>query len=581
MSDRLTFSFDGEPLDARQGQSLAAALTDAGHRVFRHTGKGSPRGVFCGMGVCQDCLLTVDGVPNQRACMTIAAAGADVRCQDPRPALTLAHAAPAMPVKAARTLEPDVLVIGAGAGGLNAAVVAARAGASVVILDERKVAGGQYFKQPAVGVSQLDAQQNAGAELLAAAHASGAELLGGVEIWGAFAGPLLYAIASDGAPLILRARQLIVATGAYERPRMVPGWTLPGVMTTGAAQTLWRSYRSLPGKRVAVCGSGPLNLQVALELARGGADLCLVAESAGTPLRRPLSALALLLAGPKLALAGLGMLLGLRRAGVPVQYSTNLVSVVEGPGGGLRATFQRDGQHETLDLDALCMNDGFEPQNEILRLLGADMRYDPAFGQLRCIRSNAMSTSVSGVYAVGDCCGLGGAPAAAAEGRIAGAAAAAACGFTADEVDGAALPNDKAAQRNKDATQNERAKTERELTKARHFQARLWALHDPAPRSLDALSDDTIVCRCEEVTLGQFRAGMAEGAEHIGTVKRETRLGMGCCQGRYCGPVAARLMAEATGRSLTDHSYFAPRVPIKPVSVGALQATQESLDAKA
>jgi thioredoxin reductase len=569
MPDRLTFSFDGEPLTARPGQSLAAALTDAGKRVFRQTAKGSPRGIFCGMGVCQDCLVTVDGTPNQRACMTLVAAGAEVRPQEPRPALPPASEASeaVTPVAAARELAPDVLIIGAGIGGLNAAVVAARAGARVLVLDERKVAGGQYFKQPAKDVSLLDRQQSDGARLLAEAHTSGAELLAGVEIWGAFPGPLLYAVAADGAPLILRPRQLIVASGAYERPRMVPGWTLPGVMTTGAAQTLWRSYRSLPGKRVAVCGSGPLNLQVALELARGGAEVRLVAESAQSPVQQPLSALALFLSGPRLALAGIGMLLGLRRAGVKVRHRTELVAVTHGPEGCLRATFQRDGRRETLELDALCMNDGFEPQNEVLRLLGAQMRYDRAFGHLRCVRSDSMLTSVAGVYAVGDCCGLGGAPAAAAEGQLAGAAAADACGFP--------VPEQPRAER------GDAAKAHRDLRAARRFQARLWALHDAAPRALATMPEDTIVCRCEELSLAQLRAGLATQAQDIGALKRGTRVGMGCCQGRYCGPVVARLVAEAKGQPVSDQSYFAPRVPVKPVSIGALLATQEALDAKA
>lgn len=558
MSDPLTFSFEGETLSARPGQSLAAALTDAGQRVFRYTAKGSPRGVFCGMGVCQDCLLTVDGQPNQRACMTLARNGARVQRQVPRPALETGAASSPVQALAARELAPDVLVIGGGAGGLNAAALAAGAGASVLVLDERKVAGGQYFKQPAADAPLLDAQQSEGADLLTAARKAGAELMGGVEIWGAFAGPLLYAVAPDGTPLVLCPKQLIIATGAYERPHMVPGWTLPGVMTTGAAQTLWRSYRSLPGKRVAVCGSGPLNLQVALELARGGADVRLVAESAASPVKRPISAMALFLAGPMLALAGSGMLLGLLRAGVAVRYDTELESIAAGANDTLRATFRRNGKNETVELDALCMNDGFEPQNEILRLLGADMHYDPAFGHLRCTRSDSLLTSVDSVYAVGDCCGLGGAPAAAAEGRIAGAAAAAACGHTSGE---------------------DLQSSRKRLMQARRFQQRLWALHNPAPRAPESLPEDTIICRCEEVTLGQFRDGMADDADHIGAVKRVTRVGMGCCQGRYCGPVAARLVATATGKSLTDHSYFAPRVPVKPVSIGALMATQEAMDA--
>lgn len=568
MPDRLTFSFNGEAHIAKAGQTLAAALTDAGERVFRLTSKGAPRGVFCGMGVCQDCLLTVDGIPNQRGCMTLVHEGATVLRQDPRPSLQMpqegvAPQTPQIPDAVAKLqeLSPDVLVVGAGVGGLNAGAVAARAGAKVCILDERKVAGGQYFKQPAAGEALLDRQQSDGAALFADAKASGAVLMSGVEIWGVFPGPRIYATNAEGTPLIFSPQQLIVATGAYERPQMVPGWTLPGVMTTGAAQTLWRSYRSLPGKRVAVCGSGPLNLQVALELAKGGADVRMVAESAPSPLRRPWSSLALAIADPTLALIGMNILAGLRRAKVPVRYNASLLEV-EGDNEGteLRASFRVDNGIETLELDAVCMNDGFEPQNEILRLLGAEMYFDPRFGHFRCVRNASLQTSIADVYAVGDCCGLGGAPAAAAEGCIAGAAAAAACG---------------------EAAQEGLRKAQRQLKSARRFQKYLWSLYNPEPRALDDLRPETLLCRCEEVSLGQFRAGMAEGATHIGAVKLATRVGMGCCQGRYCGPVAARLLAQSTGQAITDCSHFAPRVPIKPVSIEALLATQEALDAKA
>ena len=109
----------------------------------------------------------------------------------------------------------------------------------------------------------------------------------------------------------------MIATGAYERPRMVPGWDLPGVMTTGAAQTLWRSYRTLPGARVIVAGSGPLNLQVALELARGGARLAAVCEAAPAPLARLGSAARLAAAAPGLAARGAPDARGARRARRP------------------------------------------------------------------------------------------------------------------------------------------------------------------------------------------------------------------------------------------------------------------------
>ena len=450
-----------------------------------------------------------------------------------------------------------MLVIGAGAGGLNAASAAARAGARVLVLDERKVAGGQYYKQPAGAVPLLDAQQRAGAGLLAEALAAGAEIMSSVEIWAVFEGPVLYAVDGDGSPLVLRPVQLIVATGAYERPAMVPGWTRPGVMTTGAAQTLWRSYRTLPGRRVAVFGSGPLNLQVALELARGGADVRLVAEVAPSPFRRPGRGIDLVFAGPSLAAAGLRIRAGLLRAGVPVRYGTRLLAIEDAGDGVLRAIYRNERGDGAVEVDALCMNEGFEPQNEILRLLGTRLSYNAEFAHLRCERTARMETSVPGVYAVGDCCGLGGAPAAEAEGRIAGVAAAEACGYAISENIGEARSR---------------------LRRARRFQKALWALHDPSPRAAKTLTADTIVCRCEEIAVGDLRAAQEQGAGDIGALKRATRVGMGCCQGRYCGPVAARVNAAAGGQMPTDRGYFAPRVPIKPVSVAVIQATQEALE---
>lgn len=548
-----SFLFNGHPIDFRKGQSVAAALSEAGQRVLRRTAKGASRGMFCGMGVCQDCLVTIDGVPNQRACMTLATAGQTLETQIAFPVLEDTPVAPKH--DAPRILEPDVAIIGGGAGGLSAAIAACNAGASVVVLDERKVAGGQYYKQSAYQ-SPLDAQQREGASLLKRAQDSGAKILSSVEIWGAFDGPLFLAD-SMGAAIIIRPKTAIIATGAYERPCIVPGWTLPGVMTTGAAQTLWRSYRTLPGKRIAVCGSGPLNAQVALELAQGGADLVMVAESAPAPWRHPWHAFLALIADPSLVFKGLGMMRGLKQRGIALRHQTTLQHI-DAEGERLRATFKTaSGAEISESVDVVCMNNGFEPQNEILRLLGARMTYDPAFGHLRCDRDAKMETSVQNIFAIGDCAGLGGAPAARIEGAIAGRVAASRAGF------GDAY--DLFAQR-------------RKLARHRRFQANLWKMHDISAKSPDISSRDTIVCRCEEITLGDILDGLETKPGHVGILKRATRVGMGRCQGRYCGPVATRLVAQATGKPVDDLSNFAPRVPIKPIAIASVLAAQEALD---
>src|SRR6185295_13369422 len=235
------------------------------------------------------------------------------------------------PVEDGDVLTPNVLVLGGGAGGLNAAAIAARAGARVLLVDERPQSGGQYYKQPLhpAGHSALpdDAQFAGGRALIAEAEAAGVVFLRGAQLWGAFE-PLELMIFDGQASRLCRPQRLIVAAGAYERGVPFPGWTLPGVMTTGAAQTLLRSYAVLAGRRVLVAGNGPLNLQVALELARAGAEIAAVIELAGRPgVSAAAALLKMLTSTPALAMRGRGYVAELKRRGIPLLHRHVIVGV--------------------------------------------------------------------------------------------------------------------------------------------------------------------------------------------------------------------------------------------------------------
>ena len=269
MSDTIEISFEGTPIAARAGESVAAALAAHGILSLRTTRDGAERGMFCGMGVCQDCLVEIDGKPEQRACMTKVDRPLQVRRQvHGRPLAPVAEGASPATYEIV-TERPEVLVIGAGPGGLSAAIAARSAGAAVVLVDERAQPGGQYFKQISVDAAAADRQHREGAELIETARRLGVEIRSGVTVWGAFEPGLFTAVTEQGSVRIA-PKATIVAAGAYERAWPVPGWTLPGVMTTGAAQTLWRTARRLPGRRVLIAGNGPLNLQLAAELIEGG-----------------------------------------------------------------------------------------------------------------------------------------------------------------------------------------------------------------------------------------------------------------------------------------------------------------------
>ena len=495
------------------------------------------RGVFCGIGVCQECVVDVAGLGRVRSCMTSVAESMDVKRSG---RLGTAGATnTGMP----QEINPDVLIIGGGAAGLSAASSLAGSGADVVLLDERSASGGQYYKQP-ISPERLhpslegDSQLREGAGLVARALDSGAHVLSRAEVWGAFAPQEIVAMV-DGAPVRLRPRRTIVATGAYERGLPLPGWTLPGVMSSGAAQTMLKSNGQIPGQRILICGNGPLNMQIAAELTRAGANVVTVTELAPTPYSRIGAALGMFLNDPSLTMKGMKNLRDLRNNGVPVRFSCGLQSVEEGD-NGLRAWVghfdgERVQREESFDVDVVCTGFGFQPNNEILRSLDCRHEFDASRGQLTVVRDENCETSVSGVYAIGDCSGLGGAPAACEEGVIAAAAV-----LRSMSIDLA--PSIVEAEMS--------ARTR--LRKHRRFQRSLWRLF-AAPRLHAELAEEsTVVCRCESVRLADVESAMSAGDISIGAIKRRTRLGMGACQGRYCAPVAANLIADRTGEPVKE-----------------------------
>lgn len=551
-------------IPVRPGQTLAAALTAAGVRELRATRRGldgEGRGIHCGMGVCQDCLVEVDGEPNLRACMTKALPGMQARHQD-FPGVARLPDGP-VPVPDDTPLPTpqvvDLLVLGGGAAGLSAAIAARRCGLEVLVVEERAALGGQYYKQPAPGLEApaLDPQQAEGGALAATAEASGARILRGAELWGAFDMDRL-AIFDGTRTRLFAPRAVIVAAGAYERPHVVPGWTLPGVMTTGAAQTLWRSYRVLPGRRVLVAGNGPLNMQVACELADGGAEVVAVAEAAPGPFTRIREAAAMAAADPGLAAKGARYIATLARRRIPLLHATTLTAIARGADGALRATLRGPRDERGVDADAIMLGYGFLPSHETLRALGAECRFDAARGQFVPLRDADAMTTVPGLYAVGDCAGLGGAPAAKEEGVIAAIAAA--------RRIGRAVPAEIA---------REEQEARRRLVRHRRFQDALWKLFAAPRAGLSLANASTVVCRCEEVTKGEIEAVLADGAPALGEVKRRTRCGMGRCQGRYCAPLLAEHLAETQGRPLDNFALFAPRAPVKPIAIADIVALGE------
>ncbi|HLY88827.1 MAG TPA: 2Fe-2S iron-sulfur cluster-binding protein, partial [Acetobacteraceae bacterium] len=353
----ITIQFDGRPIPALEGETIAAALSAAGIVAFRRTLTGAPRGLHCGMGACFDCVVSVDGRIGQRACMTKAADGMIVSGE---PTTPLAPLAPEPEAGESPEQGCDVLVIGGGPAGLSAAIAAAESGASVVVLDERTATGGQYAKPLADSHVDAapDAQFRLGIDLRDQALAAGARIETDATVWGGFAPDEIAALV-QGRAITYRPRRLIIAPGAHERPVPLPGWTLPGVMTTGSLQTLVRAQRVCPGEHVLIAGSGPLNLQLACELLACGVKPLAVAESAPRPSASAWrQAWRMARTAPDLLREGIGMLVTLKRAGVPVLWSARIKQLT---GDGRVQTAHVAGRtfDRSYNVDVVALNLGF------------------------------------------------------------------------------------------------------------------------------------------------------------------------------------------------------------------------------
>lgn len=458
------------------------------------------------------------------------------------------------------TEHTDVAVVGAGPAGLHAALAAAHAGAQVTLIDGYPRPGGQYFRPPSIELSRngRSSHQRQGEALWRQVMAAGVRLFADTIVWGVFDNRLLGTHGPEAPPWI-QAEAVVLATGAYDRPLAFPGWTLPGVMTAGAAQTLLKSQRVLPGRRVVLAGTGPLQLVVAAELVRAGADVVAVLEGARLVRHGWRHAGALLGQWSRLA-EGLSSRLTLLRHGVPYRQGWGVVEARGDDAVSRVVVAQLDnawrpipGTEETLTCDTLCLGYGFVPSTELSRLAEADHAWRPDLDGEVPVRDANMQTTVAGVYAVGDGAGIGGAPLAMIEGRIAGLAASAQIGCldpgeARRTIEGLAPA----------------------LARERRFQRMYARLFTPGPGVYELSRDDTVICRCEEVTRGEIRAAIERGADSSNEVKVVTRCGMGACQGRVCAHLVAHLVAREAGRPVTEVGLFRPRPPVYPLPIEAI-----------
>jgi sarcosine oxidase subunit alpha len=543
---RVTFTFDDQPVTARAGQSIAAALYAAGVRIFTRSFKyHRPRGLFCVAGDCPNCLMQVDGRPNVRTCVEPVREGQVVRHQNAWPSLdfdvlrvfdrvdrllpvgfyykhfhrprwlwpifehTVRHIAGlgAIDVTAVpdvdasiEYLHTDVCVVGGGPSGMAAAIAAAEAGAGVLVLD----------RQPRLkGYLLCNAESVPEVETLAAALSSHprVRVLSNTTAFGLYEGNLLGACCGQQF-LKIRARQLILCTGGRERQFVFQNNDLPGIFLARGVQRLARLWGVRAGQRAVVLSDRDDGQQVAADLASLGIEIAAVVDP-----RPPTDPPVDKAEWPTLSAHGI----------VQAQGSPGLQAVEVAPlnPDGTLAT----GSRRSIDCDVLCIASALVPANDLF-LQG---RQD------------------AGVSVAGAAAGTQLLEAQMLEGRLRGAEAAAALGFATDP-------------------DQYRAAWASYQTRAASSSGRSCF------GDADGKSRKRFVCLCEDVTEKDLGQAVAEGFDHIETLKRYSTATMGPCQGKVCGPAMSEICARATGRDRNRVGATTSRPPAVPVELAVLAA---------
>ena len=439
-----------------------------------------------------------------------------------------------------------VVIVGAGPAGISAARTLLDHGIKPCLVDESLRGGGQiYRRQPAN--FQRSAKQLYGFEAskAEAVHRTLDELAPLIDyrpetlVWNAEDGRL--DMLNNGRAESVEYAQIIVATGATDRILPVPGWTLPGVYSLGAAQIALKYQGCAIGERVAFCGSGPLLYLVAYQYAKAGAKVVAVLDSA--PFSAQCRALPALLGQPATLAKGMYYRAWLTAHGIAVHQGATLKHIE----GEQRVTAIRWGEH-TVACDAVAFAHALRSETQLADLLGCEFSWNSLNRAWLPQRDVAGRSSIAGVYLAGDGAGIMGADAA----HMAGERAAL-----------AVLADSRIA-----IDQRRAAELERQLASIERFRHGLETAF-PFPQQWAAQAPDAlIVCRCEEVSAGEVRAVVDEGHWEINRVKAHCRVGMGRCQGRMCGLAAAEIIAERSGRGIEATGRLRGQAPIKPLPFG-------------
>ena len=446
-----------------------------------------------------------------------------------------------------------VVIVGAGPAGTRCAEALVEAGLRPTVIDEGRRDGGQiYRRQPESFTRSYDTLYGTEAGKAEALHRAFDTLRERIDYrpetlaWNVAQNELHVVCGRQASALPFDA--LVVCSGATDRLMPVRGWNLAGTYSLGGAQIALKSQACAIGRKVVFMGTGPLLYLIATQYLKAGAQVAAVLDT--SPFRLRLAALPRLLARPALLRHGFAMTASLRRAKVPLHLGIEPLEIRGTPEDGVTGLSFRDSSGRTveIDCDAVALGYHLRPETQLADLAKCEFQFDAGTRQwIPRIDSDGRS-STPGVYLAGDGAHVRGADAAEAAGRLAALAVLRDLGRTVDA--------------------NALAELRRTLARMHRFgQGLAQAFPWPAQQA-QRLPDDAVLCRCEAITAGELRRAVLEkNATEANRAKAFTRVGMGRCQGRYCGHAAAEVIAHAANIPLESVGRLRGQAPVKPFSM--------------
>ncbi|MDG5975022.1 BFD domain protein (2Fe-2S)-binding domain protein [Hydrogenophaga taeniospiralis CCUG 15921] len=456
--------------------------------------------------------------------------------------------------------QPRVIIVGAGPAGVRCAQTLVAAGLRPTVIDENRRDGGQiYRRQPdnfTRPYAQLYGTEAGRAEALHTSFDALREQVDyrpGTLAWNVFDKKLH--VVKDEISSALPYDALVICSGATDRLMPVKGWQLAGTYSLGAAQIALKAQACAIGQRVVFMGTGPLLYLVAAQYLKAGAQVAAVLDT--SPFARRIAALPKLLARPAVLFKGLALVARIRRAGVPVLTGVTPVEITGSPDAGVQGVAVREagGATRRFECDAVAMGYHLRPETQLADLARCAFRFDAETRQWLPEVGEDGRTSVPGVYLAGDGARVLGADAAETAGRLAAMAV----------LKDFGLPT----------SQTELQRLRAEQAGMERFRQGL-AQAFPWPQQQAAqLPDEAIVCRCETITAGELRRVVCDmGAQEANRAKALSRVGMGRCQGRYCGHAGAEVIAHAAGVPVEQVGRLRGQAPVKPLSIAVREETE-------